>query len=64
MTFVTVGLCHGNETLYKDWLMPGLHRMMDAETAHKLAIRMASYRIVPHCPSLAAEDERILVTGD
>jgi hypothetical protein len=61
VTFVAVNLYKGNETFYKDWLMPAMHRLLDAERAHRLAIQMAKYQIVPVAAPLTESDQKVLV---
>lgn len=42
--------------------MPALHKLLDAESAHELAIRMAKHGLVPHGKDMPAADASILVT--
>lgn len=61
MTFVAINLYKGNETFYKDLLMPAMHKFLDAERAHQLAIQMAKHQIVPQAAHLTEKDQNVLV---
>ena len=47
--FCFKGICYfnGNEKFYSQFLMPIVHRTIDAESAHRLAIKVAKYDLVP-----------------
>ncbi|XP_074604913.1 dihydroorotate dehydrogenase 2 isoform X2 [Brevipalpus obovatus] len=45
--FVFINLYKGNEQFYSDFLMPSVHRILDGESAHKMAIKFAKYNMVP-----------------
>lgn len=47
--FCFKGICYfnGNEKFYSQFLMPFVHRTIDAESAHRLAIKVAKYGLVP-----------------
>lgn len=37
----------GDERFYRQWLMPGLQRVMGPETAHRLAVRLLAWGLAP-----------------
>lgn len=39
----------GNEKFYSNVLMPTVHRLVDPETAHNLAVWTANRGLVPRC---------------
>ncbi|XP_015792313.1 dihydroorotate dehydrogenase (quinone), mitochondrial [Tetranychus urticae] len=45
--FVAINLYKGNEKFYNSFVMPVLHATFDGESAHRLAINMAKYSLLP-----------------
>uniref|UniRef100_UPI00358F4F01 dihydroorotate dehydrogenase (quinone), mitochondrial n=1 Tax=Myxine glutinosa TaxID=7769 RepID=UPI00358F4F01 len=54
-----VGMVQGNEKMYREFIMPAAQRCLDAETAHRLSIRLLSLGLVPRARHL---DSSILET--
>uniref|UniRef100_A0A8C4PXR0 Dihydroorotate dehydrogenase (quinone), mitochondrial n=1 Tax=Eptatretus burgeri TaxID=7764 RepID=A0A8C4PXR0_EPTBU len=54
-----VGMVQGNEKMYREFIMPLAQRFLDAETAHRLSIRLLSMGLVPRARHL---DSSILET--
>lgn len=52
----------GDERFYKSLLMPVLHRLLDAESAHELAISLAKYGLVPRGKEMQTADASLLVS--
>ena len=50
----------GNEHFYTEYLMPTIHKLFDPEEAHRLAIQMAKYGLVPKEHHIA-DEEKFLV---
>lgn len=48
MVFVGLNMYFKNEKFYDSWVMPLFH-CLDPETAHKLAVKAAKYKLVPEC---------------
>jgi hypothetical protein len=46
-SFVSYNLLSGNEQFYSNYAMPTLHKLIDGEDAHNLAIKLAKYGLVP-----------------
>ena len=46
-SFVSYNLLSGNEQFYSNYAMPTLHRLIDGEAAHNLAIKLAKHGLVP-----------------
>ena len=61
-TFAAASLYQGNESFYNKWLMPAVHRVIDAETAHRMAVQLAKYGVVPRATRFSAEDGKLLVS--
>lgn len=47
LTFAGYSIYEGNEKFYREYVMPFTHKFFDAETAHRLGVLAAKYRIVP-----------------
>lgn len=46
LVFAGIETVCGNEKFYREVLMPSVH-VLDAETAHRLAVKAAKYKLVP-----------------
>ncbi|RNA20279.1 dihydroorotate dehydrogenase (quinone) mitochondrial-like [Brachionus plicatilis] len=57
-TLIGYGIYDGNEKVYSNLLIPIIHKTMDGERAHNLAIFMAKYGLVPR--ERKFENEQIL----
>ena len=55
------GIKSGNESFYKYFVMPSV-RLLDAETAHKTAVQMARWKLVPS-GTIAVADQNVLHTS-
>ena len=53
LTFCGIALYSGNHKFYSNFVMPAA-RLLDAERSHELAIKLASYGILPRCTKLNA----------
>ena len=51
----------GDPQFYRSIMMPAVARLMDAETAHRTAVKLASYGLVPRGRDIK-EDKEILVS--
>lgn len=47
LMFAGYSIYEGNEKFYREYVMPFTHKFFDAETAHRLGVLAAKYRIVP-----------------
>ncbi|CAG2104022.1 unnamed protein product [Medioppia subpectinata] len=56
ITFAGISLYKGNDKFYREAVMPLIHTVMDAETAHTLAIKAAKFGFVPRL-----EDDSTLI---
>ena len=41
-------LAFGGEKFYRDVAMPAIHKLLDGEDAHRLAVMMAKWNLVPY----------------
>lgn len=53
------GIYDGNEVVYNRFIMPIIHKTMDGENAHNLAIIMAKHGFLPKNKEI--RNEKILV---
>ena len=67
LAVTTAGVCiaagaqSGNESFYKNFLMPAV-QLLDAERAHRFAVLLAKYQLVPRFPS-SDRDRKLLQTN-
>jgi len=63
VAFTGLNIVNGNESFYRDLFIPVIHKFIDAERAHSMAISMAKYSIVPRNreDSLTDDDSRTLL---
>ena len=47
VAFVGLELFTGNEKFYRNIVMPSTFRLMNAENGHRLAVKLAKYKLVP-----------------
>ena len=47
LAYVGGALMLGDERFYRDYAMPAVHYLLDGEDAHRLAVAMAKWNIVP-----------------
>ena len=47
LAYVGGSLVFGDERFYRDYAMPAVHYLLDGEDAHRLAVAMAKWNLVP-----------------
>ena len=60
--FFGISLAKGDEKFYREIVMPTMHRLFDAESAHVLAIKLTKYGFVPPFFGQNKNDDNILVS--
>lgn len=64
LAFAGINIYQSNEKFYSQLLMPAIHRCLDAESAHRMAIRLAKHKLVPRSGELTPEQNKLLVSAD
>ncbi|KAI1306478.1 Dihydroorotate dehydrogenase (quinone), mitochondrial [Halotydeus destructor] len=47
LSFVGINFYRGDEKFFSNYLMPTVHRLVDAETAHVVAVKLAKHNLLP-----------------
>ncbi|XP_041352569.1 dihydroorotate dehydrogenase (quinone), mitochondrial-like [Gigantopelta aegis] len=63
LTFFGISLYQGNERFYENQVMPLSMRVFDAESAHKFAVKMAKYKLIPRSRYLDPQSLKTVVWG-
>ena len=58
LAFVGINVYNGNPSFYRDLLMPAVHRLVDPEMAHIMAVKLAKYQVVPKVRDLTTTPEQ------